>query len=91
MVRDNKGRMLLAYFGQLGKFLNNIAEVIALYWGLKLFITVGWSDMEIEGDSKIIIDTVKGNMREEWAIKHVIEDIKYLLTILNMFDLNHIF
>ena len=47
--------------------------------------------MEIEGDSKIIIETIEGNMREGWAIKHVIEHIRYLLTILNRFDLNHIF
>ena len=47
--------------------------------------------MEIEGDSKIIIETVKGNMREGWAIKRVIEGIRHLLTILNRFDLNHIF
>ena len=30
-------------------------------------------------------------MREGWAIKRVIEDIKHLLAILNRFDLNHIF
>ena len=29
MVRDNKGRMFLAYFGQLGKVSNNTAEVMA--------------------------------------------------------------
>ncbi len=47
--------------------------------------------MEIEGDTKIIIETIKGNMREGWAIKCVIEDIRYLLTILNRFHLNHIY
>ena len=30
-------------------------------------------------------------MWEGWAIKYVIDDIKYLLTTLNRFDLNHIF
>ena len=47
--------------------------------------------MQIEGDSKIIIETVKGNMQEGWAIKWVIDDIKYLLTFINRFDLNYIF
>ena len=52
---------------------------------------MGWRVVQIEGDSKIIIEIVKGNMREGWDIKWVIDDIKYLLTILNRFDLNHIF
>ena len=47
--------------------------------------------MKTEGVSKIIIETVKGNMQEGWAIKWVIDDIKYLLTILNRFGLNPIF
>ncbi len=82
--------MLLAYAGQLGKVSNNTAEVMALYWGLKLVISMGRRDVQIEGDSKIIIETIKGNMREAWAIKGVIDDIMYLLTILNRSDLNHI-
>lgn len=47
--------------------------------------------MVIEADSKIIIETIKGNTREGWAIKCVIEDIRHLLPILNRFDLNYIF
>ena len=47
--------------------------------------------MQVEGDSKVIIETAKGNMREGWAIKWVTNDIKYLLTTLNRFNLNHIF
>ena len=65
IVRDSKGRMLLTYSGQLGKASNNIVEVMALYWGLKLVISVGRINVEIEGDSKIIIEIVKGNMKDE--------------------------
>ena len=90
MIRDNKGRMLLAYSGQLGKVSNNTMEVMALYWDLKLVIIVGWRDVEIEGNSKLIIEIIKGNMREGWVIKDVLEDIRYILTILNRFDLKHI-
>lgn len=66
-------------------------EVMALYWGLTLVISMGWRNVEIKGDSKTIIENVKGNMSEGWAIKNVIEDIKNLLVILNRFDLNHLF
>ena len=47
--------------------------------------------MRVEGDSNFFIETIKGNMWEGWGIKHVIDDIKYLLATLNRFDLNHIF
>lgn len=69
---------------------NNTVEVMALFWGLKLVISVGGKDVKIEGDFKVIIETVKGNTREGWAIKRVIEDIRYFLSILNRFNLNHI-
>ena len=78
IVRDSKGRMLLAYTRQLGKVSNNVAEVMALYWGLKLVITVGWENAVIEGDSKIIIETIKCIMKEGWATKCVVEDIRHL-------------
>ena len=45
MVRDSKGRMMLQYFGQLGKVSNNTVEVMALYWGLKLVVSIGWRDV----------------------------------------------
>ena len=47
MVKDSKGRMLSAYFGQLEKVSNNTMEVMALYWGLKLVIRVGWRNVKI--------------------------------------------
>jgi len=33
MVRDNDGRMLLAYAGNLGKVSNNFVEAMMLLWG----------------------------------------------------------
>lgn len=56
-----------------------------------MVIGVGWENVEIEGDSKLIIETMKGNMKEGWAIKRMIEDIWHLLTILERFELKYIF
>ena len=47
MVRDSNRRMLLAYSKQLGKFYNNTTEVMALYWGSKLVLSMGWRNVEI--------------------------------------------
>ncbi len=91
IVRDCKGRILLAYAGPLGKVSNNVVELMALYWDLKFVLSVGWQDVQVEGDSKVIIEIVKGNMQEGWTIKSIINDIKNLLATINRFDLNHIF
>ena len=47
--------------------------------------------MEIEGDSKIIIEIVQGIMKEGWVIKRAIEDIRHLLLILKRLELKNIF
>lgn len=87
MVRDSSGRMLLAYVGNLGKALNNVVEAMALLWGLKLVIGVGWENLMIEGDLRIVVEIVKWNMKDSWAIKRVIEEIWHLLTIMKRYDL----
>ena len=87
MVRDSNGRMLLAYVGNLGKVSNNVVQPMALLWGLELVIGVGWENVIIEGDSKVIIHMVKGNTKAGWAIKRVIEEIWNLLSILKRYDL----
>ena len=45
IIRDSKVRMMLAYTGPLGKVSNNTMEVMALYWGIQLVISVGWRDV----------------------------------------------
>ena len=56
-----------------------------------MVISVGWENVEIEGDSKITIETIKGIMKEGWAIKHIVEDTRHLLIILKRFEMHHIF
>ena len=39
-------------------------KVMTLYWGLKLVISVGWRNVEIEGDSIFFRKIVKCNMKD---------------------------
>jgi len=80
MVRDSEGIMLLDYVSNLGRVSNNVVEAMELFWGLKLIINVGWESVKIDGDPNIIIETVKDNIKEGWAIKRVIEDNKAFIT-----------
>ena len=55
--------MLLVYARKVGNGSNNEAEAMALLWGLQLSRERQIMELTIEGDSKLVIDLVKGEAR----------------------------
>lgn len=91
MVRDSASKILLAFVGNLGKASNNVADAMALLWGLKLVISVGRKNVEIEGDLKVILDTMKCLTKVGWDFRRVIEEVWHMLTLFQWYDLQHIY
>ena len=60
MLRNGNGEALLVYSRRIGGGSNNMAEAMALLWGLQLINDMKIKEITIEGDSKLIIDMVKG-------------------------------
>lgn len=60
VLQDRKGDVLVAYLESLGQGTNNVVEVTALLWGLKIAVEIKVRRFSIEGDSKLIIDSVLG-------------------------------
>jgi ribonuclease HI len=60
VLHDNKGRLEVAYAGSCGMESNNEAEALALLWGMRIAKDRGTDRLEIEGDSLLIINVVKG-------------------------------
>ena len=60
MLRNENGDALLVYSGSVGGGSNNLAEAMALLWGLQLISEMQIKKVTIEGDSKLVIDLVKG-------------------------------
>ncbi len=56
---DRNGDVLLVYIGRVGIGSNNLAEAMALLWGIRLAREMKIKELTIEGDSKLIIDLVK--------------------------------
>ena len=50
-------------------------EARALRDGLSVAIQVGYHNLIIEGDNKIVIQTLKGKIQMAWQIQHIIKDI----------------
>ena len=65
---DGNGDVLLVYVGKVGNGSNNLAEAMALFWGLSLISEMQLKEITIEGDSKLIIDLVNGVSQPRWNI-----------------------
>ena len=91
VLRDRNGDVLLVYAGQVGIGRNNVVEATALLWGLQLSRERNILELTIEGDSKLVIDLVKGEAKSGWRIRNIILDIKYILEEMRMVHLQHIY
>ena len=61
--------MLLVYAGHVGNGSNNVAEAMVLLWGLQLARERNILELTIEGDSKLVIDMVKGRQKQDGRLE----------------------
>jgi ribonuclease HI len=59
VIRDSKGNIIQLYVGSLGNSTNNIAEFGALETDLKILSPEGMKNIIVEGDSTMVINTVR--------------------------------
>ncbi|XP_059063997.1 uncharacterized protein LOC131856333 [Cryptomeria japonica] len=83
--------MIVAYAGNLSESSVTQAEGMALLWGLKMANDIGIKHLEIEGDSKVIIDSIKGKASAGWKVEPIMRDIRQLLVKMEDFTIDHIF
>ncbi|XP_057823669.1 uncharacterized protein LOC131035913 [Cryptomeria japonica] len=91
VIRDQLGDMIAAYAGNLSESSVTQVEGMALLWGLKMANNIGIKHLEIEGDSKVIIDSIKGKASAGWKVEPILRDIRQLLVKLEDFTIDHIF
>jgi ribonuclease HI len=65
VASDGKGQILAQRSELIGEATNNVAEYRALLLGIELAKELGADEAEFIGDSKLIVEQVKGN----WKIK----------------------
>ena len=83
--------MLLVYARKMGNGSNNLVEAMSLFWGLQLISEMKLKEITIEGESKLIIDLVKGASQPRWNIQNIIMDIKKILEGMESVHLQHIY
>ncbi|XP_059064149.1 uncharacterized protein LOC131856393 [Cryptomeria japonica] len=90
-IRDHLGNMVAAYAGNLRDNIVTQAEGMTLLWGLKIANSIGIKHLEIEGDSRIIIESTKGNTSAGWKVEPILRDIRCFLVKMEDFTICHIF
>jgi ribonuclease HI len=65
VVTDASGNALAERAETIGEATNNVAEYRALLLGIELARELGADEIEFVGDSKLIVEQVKGN----WKVK----------------------
>ena len=55
-----------------------VAEATAVRDGLKSAIEAGWKRIQVEGDNKVVISAICGNITPPWQIAAIIEDTRTL-------------
>jgi ribonuclease HI len=63
VVRDADGEVLLEKGETIGRATNNVAEYRALLLGIELAAELGASELELLGDSELIVRQVKGDYK----------------------------
>lgn len=91
VIRDSHGSPLISGAKNLG--LNGVlqAEGLALSAGLHAAILAGLKKIHIEGDSKLLIDCIKGNCTTPWRAQTIVENIRSLLRKFDFVKINHVF
>lgn len=85
------GELVVAYSGNLKGYTNNQSEGMALLWGLRVSLLIGLKTLVIEGDSKLIIDAIKGLSKTNWSIEGIIKYIFKFLLGLDHFEIDHVY
>lgn len=67
IFRDSERRTRWVYADWGGIMTNNEVELMVVYQGLRIVVRNGYTNMEIEGDSQIVVEMLRNlNNGKEW-------------------------
>ncbi|GLJ04712.1 hypothetical protein SUGI_0001790 [Cryptomeria japonica] len=69
IIRDKFGNFVGANFGPLGITTNNMAEIVGLLAGFEWSVRRGFLNIEVEGDSQIVLNGIFKQKFENWKLE----------------------
>ena len=91
VVRDGDGQVLEERGERIGRATNNVAEYRALLLGIELAATLGASELELLGDSELIVRQVEGRYKvKDATMKELHGRVKAALGPFESWSIRHV-
>jgi len=91
VVRDADGEVLQEKGKTIGSATNNVAEYRALLLGIELAAALGASELELVGDSELIVRQVKGEYKvKDRALRELHAQAKQALEPFEHWSIRHV-
>jgi ribonuclease HI len=91
VVRDGGGEVLEERGERIGEATNNVAEYRALLRGIEAAAALGATELELIGDSELVVRQVEGKYKVKNAgIKPLHEEVKRALRDFDSWSIRHV-
>ncbi|HEY3552865.1 MAG TPA: ribonuclease HI family protein [Solirubrobacterales bacterium] len=91
VLRDDSGTILQKVGEKIGEETNNVAEYKALLRGIKLAAELGASEVELIGDSQLVVRQVEGKFKvKSDGIKPLHQEVKRALVRFDSWSIRHV-
>jgi ribonuclease HI len=91
VVRDGGGEVLAERGERIGEATNNVAEYRALLLGLELAKQLGGTELELIGDSELVVRQVEGRYKVKNAgMKELHQEVKGALRDFDSWSIRHV-
>jgi ribonuclease HI len=91
IVRDGEGGVLGERGERIGRATNNVAEYRALLLGIELAAELGASELELVGDSELIVRQVEGKYKvKDATMKELHAQVKAALRPFESWSIRHV-
>jgi ribonuclease HI len=91
VISDRDGQILRQQGRRIGPATNNVAEYRAVLLGIELAIELGADELELVGDSELIVKQVRGEYRvKDSGLKPLHAEAKAALEPLSRWSIRHV-
>lgn len=91
VIQDDEGGVLEERGERIGKATNNVAEYRALLLGIERAAALGASDVELVGDSELVVRQVKGEYKVKDAnLRELHAEVKRALAPFERWSIRHV-
>jgi ribonuclease HI len=91
VVQDAEGEVLEERGEKIGRATNNVAEYRALLLGIERARELGASELELIGDSELIVRQVKGEYKvKDAALRELHAEVKRALSPFRSWSIRHV-